>query len=263
MQQQQLDTEAQERGYTPEEYREVVRRAQRIRADKDERLSREDLAASAAEVGIREEDLRAAEQQLQQERALQAEAQVQQAQTRRTQVIIAAVAALILALTLLFSYSSLSSGRLAAEQARANLQSTLQRRADVIPQLVPMVRESAANEQRLVGEINSVAERLRSTDVNAQLEANDAFRDLLTKSGSNSAFRSSEAYRDLMAEIAGSENRINVARTRYNAAVTDYNRTAQGFPAGLFRPLLGFPGSMPLFESKGRNLEQPPVIPAR
>jgi LemA protein len=263
MQHQQLETEAQKRGYTSEEYREVVRRAQRIRADKDERLSREELAASAAEVGIREEDLRAAEQQIEQERALQAEARVAQAQTRRTQLIAAAVVAVILALTLLFSYSSLSAGRLGAEQARANLQSTLQRRADVIPQLVPLVRESAANEQKLVGEINSVAERLRSGDVNTQLDANEAFRSLLLKAGDNSGFRSSDAYRDLMAEIAGSENRINVARTRYNAAVTAYNSTAQSFPTGLVRPLLGFPGSMPLFEAKGKNLEQPPVIPAR
>lgn len=255
MQQQQFETEAQEHGYTPEEYREVVRRAQRIRADKDGRLSREALAESAAEVGIREEDLRAAEQQIQQERALQA-------QTRRTRTIVAAVTAAILALTLLFSYSSLSSSRLAAEQARANLQSTLQRRADVIPQLVPLVRESAANEERLVGEINSVAERLRSGDVKSQLEANDTLRDLLVKTAGSSGFRSSEAYRDLMAEISGSENRINVARTRYNAAVTDYNRTAHSFPIGLVRPLLGFPGSMPLFEVKG-NLEQPPVIPTR
>lgn len=256
MQQQQFETEAQERGYTPEEYREVVRRAQRIRAEKDERLSREALAESAAEVGIREEDLRAAEQQLQQERALQAQA-------RRTRAIAAAVAAAVLALTLLFSYSSLSSSRLAADQARANLQSTLQRRADLIPQLVPMVRESAANEQKLVREINSVAERLRSGDVGSQLDANADLRNLLMKVEGSSGFSSTESYRDLMAEISGSENRINVARTRYNQAVTDYNRTAHSFPVGLVRPLLGFPGSLPLFEAKGADLERPPVIPAR
>jgi len=252
MQQQQLETEAQERGFTPDEYREVVRRAQRIRADQEGRLSREALAESAAEVGIREEDLRAAEQQIQQERALQA-------QTRRTRTIAAVVTAVILALTLLFSYSSLSGSHLAAEQAKANLQSTLQRRADVIPQLVPLVRESAANQERLVAEINSVAERLRSGDVDAQLDANDALRGLLTKTVSSSP----EAYRDLMAEISGSENRINVARTRYNDAVAKYNLTAKSFPVGLVRPILGFPGSMPLFEAKGKNLEQPPVIPAR
>jgi hypothetical protein len=54
-----------------------------------------------------------------------------------------------------------------------------------------------------------------------------------------------------------------VARTRYNQAVTDYNRSAHSFPAGLVRPLLGFPGSLPLFEAKGADLERPPVIPAR
>ncbi|MGV3723538.1 MAG: hypothetical protein ACO1SX_21795, partial [Actinomycetota bacterium] len=130
MQNQQLETEAREHGYKPDEYREIVRRAQRIRAEKDERLSADALAESAAEVGIREEDLRAAEAQLRAEQAAQV-------QRKRTQAIIGAVAAAVLALVLLFSYGSLNTHQSAVEKARANLQSTLQRRADVVTQLVP------------------------------------------------------------------------------------------------------------------------------
>lgn len=255
MQNQQLETEAREHGYKPDEYREIVRRAQRIRADKDERLSADALAESAAEVGIREEDLRAAEAQLRQEQAAQV-------QRKRTQAIVGAVVAAVLALALLFSYGSLNTQQAAVEKAKANLQSTLQRRADVVSQLVPLVRESAASDRQLLQEIDVVAAKLRSGDVAAQLEANDAFRGLLSKTEGGSGFRSSEAYRDLMAEVSGSENRINVARTRFNAAAADYNQAARSFPTVLVRPILGFPAQEPLFQAKS-NLETPPALPTR
>jgi LemA protein len=253
MQNQQFEQEAREHGYKPDEYREILRRAQRIRADKEERLSAEALAESAAEVGIREEDLRAAERQLREERAALA-------QQRRGRMIAGAVAAAVLALVLLFSYGSLNTEYGKVEEARANIQSTLQRRADVVRQLVPLVRESAASEQRLVREIEQVTERLRSGDVEAQLQANQALGGLLTQVEGKAGFRSSEAYRDLMAEISGSENRINVARTRYNQAVTNYNRTARSFPTLLVRPLLGFPGSVKPFEA-APEATPPPAIP--
>lgn len=255
MQNQQLEEEAREHGYKPDEYREIVRRAQRIRAGKEERLSADALAESAAEVGIREEDLRAAQAQLRQEQAALA-------QRKRTLAIIGAVTAAVLALVLLFSYGSLNTQQAAVEKAKANLQSTLQRRADVVSQLVPLVRESAASDRQLIQEIDAVAANLRSGDVSAQLEANDAFRGLLAKTEGGSGFRSSEAYRDLMAEVSGSENRINVARTRFSAAAADYNQTARSFPIVLVRPLLGFPAQEPLFQSR-TNLESPPTIPSR
>ena len=52
-----------------------------------------------------------------------------------------------------------------------------------------------------------------------------------------------------MASVEGSENRINVARQRYNDAARNYNSTAQSFPVGLARPLLGFPPEIPYFEA--------------
>jgi LemA protein len=246
MQQQHLETEAREHGFTPDEYREVVRRAQRIRSDKEERISPEALAASAAEVGIREEDLQEAARQLQAER--QAELQSRQHRTRMLKIT-GAITAALLALILLFGYSSLNASRHAVAQAQANLQSTLERRADVVGKLEPLVKASAANEQRLVGEINQVAGQLRSSDVQAQLAANEALRGLLAKAEGGGQL-GSETYRDLMAEISGSENRINVARTRYISAATDYNRTATSFPTNLVRPLLGFPGTVPLLDTK-------------
>jgi LemA protein len=241
--QQQFETEAQERGFSPDEYREVVRRAQQIRSDKEDRISRDVLTESAAEVGIREEDLREAERQLAAERQA---AQQQSAQQRRLMKIVASVAATLLALMLLFGYSSLNGSRHAVAQAQAALQSTLQRRADVVGSLEPLVKASAANEQRLVSEIKDVSGQLRSGDIQTQLAANESLRGLLQRVEGGGELGSSVAYRDLMAEISGSENRINVARTRYIAAATDYNRTATSFPTNLVRPLLGFPGSVPL-----------------
>ena len=243
--QQQFETNAEERGFTTEEYREVVRRAQQIRSDKEERISRDVLTESAAEVGIREEDLREAERQLKAEREA---AQQLREQRSRTTKIAASIAAAVLALILLFGYSSLNGASHAAAQAQANLQSTLQRRADVVGALEPLVKSSAASQQQLLGEIKDVAGQLRSGDVETQLTANETLRGLLQRVEGSGG--STDTYRDLLAEISGSENRINVARTRYAAAATDYNRTASSFPTNLVRPLLGFPASTPLFTSK-------------
>lgn len=251
--QQQHETEtAVPRGYTPAEYSEVVRRAQAIRADRDGRLTERALAESAAEVGIREEDLQEAARQLAEEKRLRAQRQSRM----RT---IGAVVAAVLALFLMFSYNSLNSARLGAVQSRANLQSVLQRRADVLPNVARVTREGAATERELVDRIARAREGLRSSDLATQLKANAEISQILALAESNPQFRSSELYQSLIDEIAGSENRINVARQRYNEAATRYNERAQSFPTNLARPLFGMPGELPYFQPAG-DVSRPPAL---
>jgi LemA protein len=159
----------------------------------------------------------------------------------------------------MFGYNGLNSQRLAVQQARSNLQSTLQRRADTLPQLANLTREGTAREREFVDLVNKAQQGLRSGDLNQQLEGNEALKQAMTMAGSNPRFRSSALYQDLMSEVAGAENRINVARQRYNDAATRYNGTAQSFPNNLVRPLFGFPGEMPLFQPKG-NVDVPPSL---
>ncbi len=250
---QQLKTaeEAERRGYTQEQYTELVRLAQEIRAEKEGRVSREVLAESAAEVGIREEDLREAEIRLR-EREQQREAErLAGAQRSRTLRLVGIAVAVLLALQMLFSFNSLNGQRLAVDQTRANLQSTIQRRADLVPQLTELAREGATREEALVQQLARVRAGLQSNDLGTQLRASSDLRETVQQAAPPPGSSTSGLYQDLIAELSGSENRISVARQRYTAAATAYNQSAQSFPHRLFRPLLGLPGSVPV-EAGGR-----------
>jgi LemA protein len=250
MQQRQQETEsveAQHPGYSTEEYREIVRRAQHLRAEKEGRVSQDVLVESAAEVGIREEDLKEAERQLREEK-------VQQKKQRSLRQAIAAGVAGTLALFMLFSYNSLNSSRLAAAEARGNVQAVLQRRADLAQQVVPVVRAGAQQERALQEAVASLRESLQTGSTGAQSRAAADLNRVLTpiiiaRAESSPEFRSSELYRELQVQFEGSENRVAEYRRRYNRAATDYNRAAQSFPTNLVRPLFGFPREIPPFEA--------------
>ncbi|HTE19197.1 MAG TPA: LemA family protein, partial [Armatimonadota bacterium] len=172
-----------------------------------------------------------------------------QAQKRATTRTAAWITAAVLAFCLLFSvisYNGLNSHRLAAAEARANLQSTLQRRSELIPRLRGWALEGTARGGQLPEQLARAQQDLASTDVNAQLRANEELNALLPRVSGTQA--GSQLYSDLMAEDAGSANRINVARQRYNRAVTQYNQSAQSFPNNLVRPFFGLPGELPPLE---------------
>jgi LemA protein len=238
------EDEAARLGYKPEEYTEIVRRAQRIRADRADRLSPEALAASAAEVGIREEDLEEAARQLREEK-------VQEARQKTLRLAIAGGVATLLALVLLFSYGSLSVSRVAAQEARANVEVQLQRRADLAQQVLPVVRQGAAHERET---LTAVAEALGSADP-ARRET--AASQVFALAQATPGVRSTELYQGLQAQIEGSENRLAEARRRYNTAAANYNRAAHSFPTNLVRPILGFPAEMKPFEASSGAREVP------
>src|SRR5687768_1344531 len=99
MQQTFTEEEAAKHGYSTDEYGEIVRRAQQIRAEKEGKVSRDLLVESAAEVGIREEDIREAERQIAAEKERARLEQEERKKRQSTQKIVAAGAAGLLALT--------------------------------------------------------------------------------------------------------------------------------------------------------------------
>jgi LemA protein len=254
MQQKLEEQDGEALGYKPEEYGEIVRRAQQVRADKENRLSHEALAESAAEVGIREEDLREAARQLREEKAQQT---VHRAAQKQQRTMIGSVTAGVLALTLLFSYNTLNVSRAEVEKARANVQATLQRRADVAQQLVTVTREGARQEEEALKLIREAAPALGSTNLREQTEAAEKLDRGVDQILSNPEVRSSELYAKLQDTIEGSENRVAEYRKRYNEAAGNYNRNAGSFPTNLVRPFIGMPASVPLYEAP-RNVEQAP-----
>jgi LemA protein len=116
-------------------------------------------------------------------------------------------------------------------QAFADVQATYQRRADLVPNLVETVKAAAENERQILTQVTQA----RAGIVNAQTPEDLEIAGRKINTAINLAFeaypqiRSTENFQDLQAQLEGTENRINVARQRYNEAVREYNTYVRGF----------------------------------
>ena len=116
-------------------------------------------------------------------------------------------------------------------QAFADVQATYQGRADLVPNLVETVKAAAENERQILTQVTEARAGITSAQTPEDLEI--AGRKINT--AINLAFeaypqiRSTENFQDLQAQLEGTENRINVARQRYNEAVREYNTYVRGF----------------------------------
>ena len=141
----------------------------------------------------------------------------------------------------------------AVSQAWADVENQYQRRADLVPRLVESVEAAADLERDLVVAVNRSRETAqglaggdpsRPDDLDAFMRAQDRFSTDLSKltaaAGSEPGLNSVEAYRDLLVQLEGTENRIAVARRRYNQSVSEYNQLVRAFPRSLFAGMLGF-----------------------
>jgi LemA protein len=121
----------------------------------------------------------------------------------------------------------------------------LQRRADLIPNLVETVKGITKQEQTVFGEIAQARSQLLSaTDPQDKIAANQrldgALGRLLALTENYPQLRSNENFLRLQDELAGTENRIAVERKSYNDTLQDYNTYVQQFPASLFASSMGF-----------------------
>lgn len=121
----------------------------------------------------------------------------------------------------------------------------LQRRADLIPNLVATVKGIAKQEQTVFGEIAEARSRLLSAGtpsgkIAANQQLDGALGRLLALAENYPQLRSNENFLRLQDELAGTENRIAVERKRYNDTLQDYNTYVQQFPGSVFASGLGF-----------------------
>ena len=134
----------------------------------------------------------------------------------------------------------------AVKGAWSEVESQYQRRADLVPNLVATVKGSANFEQQTLSAVVEARAKATSIKVDAsiiddpqrlqqfeqaQQQLSGALGRLLAVSEAYPDLKASAAFRDLMSQLEGTENRIAVARGRYIAAVADYNTTVQTFPA--------------------------------
>src|SRR6202521_2935728 len=140
----------------------------------------------------------------------------------------------------------------------------LQRRADLIPNLVETVKGYAAQEQTVFGDIAKARSALLSAQspseriaANAQLEG--ALGRLLLIVENYPQLKSNENFLRLQDELAGTENRIAVERRRYNDTLKDYNIYVQQFPNSVFASSLGFKPNTAYFAATEGSREVPKV----
>ena len=157
------------------------------------------------------------------------------------------------------SYNELTAKQQKVKESWSNVESSMQRRADLVPNIVKAAEMAGVQEQEVFGQISEARSRLlnaqgaapagQSGDKSpeqrqAVIDANNSFGGtigrLLSLQESYPQLRSVEAFMTVQTQLEGTENRINVARTDFSKAVSDYNTTRNSFPAVLTASMLGF-----------------------
>lgn len=143
------------------------------------------------------------------------------------------------------AYNELVSAEEQVDAGWAQVENVLQRRADLIPNLVATVQGIAAHEQAVFTAVAEARSRLLGAQGPAEAGEADAALSsalgrLLAISERYPELRSSESFLRLQDELAGTENRIAVERRRYNELVRNYNIAIRRFPRRMFATLFGF-----------------------
>ncbi len=150
-----------------------------------------------------------------------------------------------------------------------------QRRADLIPNLVNTVKGYASQEERVL--VGVTEARARATSINvtpevlnnpellkkfqaAQGELTTALKSLIAVSENYPQLKSDQNFRDLQAQLEGTENRITVARNRYIEAVQTFNNTVRQFPSNLTAMLFKFSVKPNFTVENEAAIAKPPTV---
>jgi LemA protein len=174
-------------------------------------------------------------------------------------ITLAVVGILLLVVFMVFgSYVSAKNQMVAKDQivktAWSEVDVQLERRADLIPNLVETVKGFTKEESPVFGDIaNARAGMLNAQGPAAKIAANGqldgAIGRLLLLTENYPQLRSSDQFMRLQDELAGTENRISVARRRYNDALRDYNTFVLQFPNSIWAGMAGFHANNAYFEA--------------
>jgi len=171
-------------------------------------------------------------------------------------------------------YNSLVSADESVKAAWAQVENVYQRRADLVPNLVNTVKGSAQHEEKVLTEVT--AARASATQVKlsaddltdpekvkafeeAQARLSSSLGRLIATAEAYPDLKANAAFRDLMSQLEGTENRIAVERKRYNDAVRDYNVKTREFPTVIAAKIWHFKPKEP-FKATTVGAEKAPEV---
>ncbi len=184
-------------------------------------------------------------------------------------ITLAVIGVLVLAVFMVFGSFVTAKNQMVAKdqvvkEAWSNVDTDLQRRADLIPNLVETVKGFTKEESTVFGDIaNARAGMLNAQGPQAKIAANNqldgAIGRLLLLTENYPQLRSSDQFMRLQDELAGTENRIKVSRMRYNDAIRDYNTFILQFPNSIWAGIAGYHPNNAYFEASPGAQNAPAV----
>ncbi len=169
----------------------------------------------------------------------------------------------MIVLPLIGTYNSLVNKEESVDTSFADLDAQLQRRFDLIPNLVNAVKATLRQEQEVFGQIARARQNYAGADTtDSRVEAADGLQSALARllviMENYPQLRSNDNVRDLQVQLEGTENRINQSRRDYNQVVRDYNISIRRFPRSVLAGIFGF-DRKPLFEAPAGSRDAPEV----
>lgn len=169
----------------------------------------------------------------------------------------------VLVLWIWTGYNGLISSRAAVDGAWAQVETQYQRRIDLVPNLVSTVKGAAKFEQETFTAITEARSQWQSAGGRGEKIAaasgfDSALSRLLVTVEAYPQLQATQAFRDLMAQLEGSENRISVARRDYNMAVQGYNVRVARFPGNILANFFNFAAET-MFSAQEGAENAPPV----
>jgi LemA protein len=179
-------------------------------------------------------------------------------------LVVLVLLALVVGGNLMSTRNELVTLRESTTAAWAQVDVALQRRADLIPNLVETVKGFAAQEKDVIASVASAraalgGARTPQERIAANSQLDSALSRLLVVVENYPQLKSNENFMRLQDELAGTENRIAVERRKYNEAVQKYNTAIELFPKNIAASLFGFQRNDAYFQTEPAKREAPKV----
>lgn len=158
-------------------------------------------------------------------------------------IVVAVIA--VFSMMIMSSYNGFVDLEENVDQSYAQIENQLQRRLDLVPNLVNTVKGYASHEEEVLTEISDARARLAGAgspeeEATANAELSGALSRLLVVVENYPTLKADQQFTQLMDELSGTENRISVARKDYNTEVSQYNKRVKSFPGVIVANITGF-----------------------